>query len=67
MIYLLYFGIALVSMGADAYFCLLSHKRYRVGISALFSIIWPITTPLILLGITGLTTHYPKIKSIRKG
>ena len=46
-----YLAIALITMEADALACSVSGVRYRVVPSAVLSVLWPITTPMIIIGI----------------
>lgn len=46
-----YLGIALITMEADATMCSLSGIRYRWLASLSMSLMWPITSPLVILGV----------------
>ncbi len=46
-----YLGIALITMEADATACFLSGIRYRWFASLSMSLLWPITSPSVILGV----------------
>ena len=46
-----YLSIALLTMEADAYSSIVSGVRYRVVVSAVLSLLWPVTTPLFIAGV----------------
>lgn len=43
-----YLAIALITMEADAIACYASGVRYRLIPSAVFSSLWPVTTPCVI-------------------
>ena len=46
-----YLAIALITMEADALACSVSGVRYRVVVSAVLSLMWPVTTPCVITAV----------------